>query len=163
MAAVTGAMNAWWTRWWPGRRRLRLTKGDVLGAHPVRNTLVAWEVNEHGEVVLQVPRRQDRLGRVLTRFFAAPDFKQIVLDEVGSEVWKLCTGQNNVDAIVRSLAKKYRLNRREVELSLSKYLQQLARRGLIGLSRVPIEEDSTQHTAQRTKRNAQRPDAGPSG
>ena len=138
---MTGAMGGWWTRWWPGRQRLRLTKADVLGAHPVRNQLVAWDVNEHGEVALQVPRRQDRLGRVLTRFFAAPEFKQIVLDEVGSEVWKLCTGQNSVDAIVRALAKKYRLNRREVELSLSKYLQQLARRGLIGLSRVPIEEE----------------------
>jgi hypothetical protein len=40
-----------------------------------------------------------------------------------------------VDGIVRQLAKKYRLNRREVELSLAKYLQQLARRGLIGLAK----------------------------
>jgi hypothetical protein len=143
-------MNSFWTRWWPRRRRLRLTKGDVLSAHPVRNGLVGWEVNEHGEVVLQVPRRQDRFGRVLTRFFAAPEFKQIVLDEVGSEVWKLCTGQNSVDAIVRSLAKKYRLNRREVELSLSKYLQQLAGRGLIGLSRVPIEESATPNAQRAT-------------
>jgi hypothetical protein len=144
MVPVTGAMSGFWARWWPGRRRPRLTKGEVLGAHPVRNGLVDWEVNEHGEVVLRVPRRQDRLGRVLTRLFAAPEAKQLVLDEVGSEVWKLCTGQNSVDAIVRALAKKYRLNRREVELSLSKYLQQLARRGLIGLSRIPIEEDRRQ-------------------
>src|SRR5262249_38662994 len=115
-------MSGWWARWWPGRRRGgggpthsagRLTKAGGRGASRLRNQLVAWDVNEHGEVVLQVPRRQDRLGRVLTRFFAAPESKQIVLDEVGSEVWKLCTGQNSVDAIVRALARKYRLNRRE--------------------------------------------------
>jgi len=45
-----------------------------------------------------------------------------------------------VDGIVRQLSTQYRLSRREVELSLSRYLQQLARRGLVGLSRVPVDE-----------------------
>ena len=139
-------MNSLLARWLPGRRRPRVTKGEVLGAHPVRNPLVEWDVNDHGEVVLRVPRRQDRVGRILTRLFAAPEFKQVVLDEVGSDVWQLCTGANSVDAIVRALAKKYRLNRREVELSLSKYLQQLARRGLVGLSRVAIKEAANTQT-----------------
>jgi hypothetical protein len=117
------------------RRQPRLTKGEVLAALPLRNPVVEWELNEHAEVVLKVPRRQDRVGKLLSRIFSAPEHKQIVLDEVGSDVWQLCTGENSVDAIVRTLSKKYRLNRREVELSLTKYLQQLARRGLIGLAR----------------------------
>jgi hypothetical protein len=118
----------------PGRRKQpRFTKQEVLRALPVRNSLVEWELNEAGEVLLKVPRRKDRVGRILSRFFAAPEFKQIVLDELGSEVWQLCTGTNSVDAIVQAVARKYKLNRREVELSLSNYLKTLAGRGLIGL------------------------------
>jgi hypothetical protein len=118
----------------PGRRKQpRFTKQEVLRALPVRNSLVEWEVNEAGEVLLKVPRRKDRVGRLLSRFFAAPDYKQILLDELGSDVWQLCTGANSVDTIIQAVARKYKLNRREVELSLSNYLKQLASRGLIGL------------------------------
>jgi hypothetical protein len=127
-------MTRFLERLWPGRRKQpRFSKQEVLRALPVRNTLVEWEVNEAGEVLLKVPRRKDRVGRILSRFFAAPDTKQILLDELGSDVWQLCTGTNSVDVIVQAVARKYKLNRREVELSLSNYLKQLATRGLIGL------------------------------
>lgn len=127
-------MKALLEKFLPGRRNQpRFTKQEVLGALPVRNSLVEWELTEAGEVLLKVPRRKDRVGRILSRFFAAPDFKQIVLDELGSDVWQLCTGANSVDTIVQAVARKYKLNRREVELSLSNYLKQLAGRGLIGL------------------------------
>src|SRR3954466_10934913 len=112
-----------------------ITRQEILAAVPVRNALVEWEANDQEEVVLKVPRRQDRVGRVLHRVFVAPPFKQVVLDEVGSDVWQLCTGENDVDTIVKSLARKYKLSRREVELSLANYLRTLAQRGLIGLTR----------------------------
>ena len=113
----------------------KISRHEILAAVPVRNSLVEWETNDHDEVVLRVPRRVDRVGRLLHRFFVAPPFKQVVLDEVGSDVWNLCTGENSVDAIVKTLAKKYKLSRREVELSLASYLRTLAQRGLIGLTR----------------------------
>jgi len=127
---MTGILRKFWSG---QRKQPRFSKQEVLRALPVRNTLVEWEVNEAGEVLLKVPRRQDRVGRILSRFFAAPDYKQILLDELGSDVWQLCTGTNSVDVIVQEVARKYKLNRREVELSLSNYLKQLATRGLIGL------------------------------
>jgi hypothetical protein len=111
----------------------KITRREILDAIPVRNTLVEWETNDQEEVVLKVPRREDRVGRLLHRVFVTPQFKQIVLDEVGSDVWHLCTGENSVDTIVKTLAKKYKLSRREVELSLANYLRTLAQRGLIGL------------------------------
>jgi Coenzyme PQQ synthesis protein D (PqqD) len=113
----------------------KITRQEILSAVPVRNTLIEWETNEHDEVVLKVPRRRDRVGRLLHRVFVAPPFKQVVLDEVGSDVWQLCTGENSVDAIVKTLAKKYKLSRREVELSLASYLRTLAQRGFIGLTK----------------------------
>jgi hypothetical protein len=120
----------------------------------VRNGLVSWELNDRGEVMLQVPRREDRVGRLLSRVFAAPEHRQIVLDTVGSEVWQLCTGRNSVDALVRALSQQHKFSRREAELSLSRYLQQLARRGLVGLSRVPVEEAQS---AEPTPQSAPEP------
>src|SRR5207237_5055515 len=83
----------------------KISRQEILSAVPVRNALVEWETNDHDEVVLKVPRRQDRIGRVLHRVFVAPPFKQVVLDEVGSDVWQLCTGENSAEAIVKTLAK----------------------------------------------------------
>jgi hypothetical protein len=119
----------------PKRFSPKIGRHEILAAVPIRNALVEWEMNDHEEVVLKVPRREDRVGKILHRIFAAPPFKQVVLDEVGSDVWQLCTGENNVDAIVKALARKYKLSRREVELSLANYLRTLAQRGLIGLQR----------------------------
>jgi hypothetical protein len=113
----------------------KITREEILAAVPVRNSLVEWETNEQEEVVLRIPQRQDQAGQLLRRFFAAPPFKQVVLDELGSDVWHLCTGENNVDAIVKEIARKYKLGRREVELSLANYLRTLAQRGYIGLAK----------------------------
>src|SRR5438876_9537626 len=96
----------------------KISRQEILAAVPVRNTLLEWETNDHDGVVLKIPRRQDRVGRIIHRVFVAPAFKQVVLDEVGSDVWQLCTGEKRVDAIVKALSEKYKLSRREVEWSL---------------------------------------------
>jgi hypothetical protein len=119
----------------PKKYAPQISRQEILAAIPVRNSLIEWESNDQDEVVLKVPRRQDRVGKILHRIFVAPPYKQVVLDEVGSEVWRLCSGENSVDTIVKSLAKKYKLSRREVELSLGTYLRTLARRGFVGLKR----------------------------
>lgn len=119
----------------------KISRQEILAAVPVRNALVEWETNEEEEVVLKIPRREDRTGRFLQRAFVAPPFKQVVLDELGSDVWHLCTGENSVDAIVKTLARKYKLGRREVELSLANYLRTLAQRGYIGLAKQPAISD----------------------
>ena len=131
----------------------KITREEILAAVPVRNSLVEWETNEQEEVVLRIPQRQDQAGRLLRRFFAAPPFKQVVLDELGSDVWHLCTGENNVDAIVKEIARKYKLGRREVELSLANYLRTLAQRGYIGLAKRQAPE--ARRPASRARR--QRP------
>jgi Coenzyme PQQ synthesis protein D (PqqD) len=125
----------------------KITREQILAAVPVRNSLVEWETNEQDEVVLKIPQRQDRAGRWLRRIFVAPAFKQVALDELGSDVWHLCTGENDVDAIVKAIARKYKLGRREVELSLSNYLRTLAQRGYIGLAKRETPDASRQLSA----------------
>ena len=122
------------------RRAGRITRKDILAAVPFRNPLIDWEIREAGaasregpEVLLRVPRRQDRWGKILNRLFEGPPYRQVVLDELGTDVWQMCDGETSVEALIRALAKKHKLERREVEISLTMYLRTLARRGFIGL------------------------------
>lgn len=115
------------------RKKPKLDKREALAIVPVRHPLVEWE-RKGDEVILSVPMRDDRLARFIKRIMKnVPDRRQIALDAVGSDVWELCDGRRNIDAVVTSLAKSHRLTRREAEVSVTMFLQTLAKRHLIGL------------------------------
>ncbi len=115
------------------RRKPVLDRGRALKAVPVRHPQVRFERNADGEVTLYLPRRKDRIGRALMWVFRVTSDKEIVLDEVGSDVWELCDGVNSVDAIVNGISKKYKITRRECETSIGAYLKTLGERNLVGL------------------------------
>lgn len=100
---------------------------------PLRHEQIQWEKTEEGEVLLKVPYRKDRLGKVVGFLVQLPEARAVQLDEVGSFVWGLCDGQHTVDAIVRLTSQEYKMNRRETEISVTAYLQMLAERRFIGL------------------------------
>src|SRR5207302_9481097 len=75
-------------------RAPRFTRAEALGAVPFRNERIEWELREEedGEdstplAVLRIPRRQDRWARLLNRFFEGPSHRQVILDELGTDVW----------------------------------------------------------------------------
>jgi hypothetical protein len=116
-----------------GRRaRSPLTREQALEARPVRNPSLKWRLNDQDEVEIIVPRRSDRLGRVLGYLFYVPTTRPLVLDEVGSRVWHLCDGERTVAEMVQTMCDEYKLGKREVEVSLTEYLRKLGRRGMIG-------------------------------
>jgi len=123
------------------RRAVQLSRREILAGVPFRNPLIEWEVraveNPGGEatdeVVLRVPRRQDPFFRLLNRLFEGPSHKQVILDELGSDVWRMCDGRTSMETLIQALASRHKLERREVEVSLTTYLKTLARRGFIGL------------------------------
>ena len=63
-----------------------------------------------------------------------PKSRVVALDEVGSFVWERCDGQNTVNSIVNALCSKYKLTRKEAEMSLLAYFRQLGKRGIIGFA-----------------------------
>ena len=83
--------------------------------------------------MLSIPRRADRLGKLIGVVFRVPDFKDIVLDEVGSSVWELCDGKHDMGGIIAETSKTFKLNRREAEVSVTTYIKMLAERKLVGL------------------------------
>jgi hypothetical protein len=106
-------------------------KDQVFHFRPVRNGAVEWETNEEGEAVLRVPRRDDRKGKVVGFLLHIPQTRSVQLDEVGTFVWNLCDGSNTVEGIVQKLARQFKMNRREVEVSVTTYLQMLSERNFI--------------------------------
>jgi hypothetical protein len=115
-----------------------LTREQAMQAWPVRNPALKVHVADDDIVTIELPRRKDWMGGMLGFLFSVPQAKPVQLDEVGSLVWNRCDGDHTVNDIVGALVDEYKLNRREVEVSLTEYLQSLAKRGMVGFA-VPRE------------------------
>jgi hypothetical protein len=122
------------------RRKRRRTKGEELvdratslASRPVRNRLVKWEENEDGHVVLHVPVRAMRRARggKGSRLFPAPETRDVVLDEIGSGVWRRADGEHTTEDLLAWMRERWQFSWKEAELGLTSYLRTLAKRGFI--------------------------------
>lgn len=116
------------------RRHKPLSREQSLTSIPVRNEAIEQERSDDGNVRLVIPRRDDWWVRGFARFFYVPKKRRITLDEIGSFVWELCDGHNDVRQIIRALAERYKLHRKEAEVSVVAYLRQLAKRRLVAIA-----------------------------
>ena len=114
------------------KSQLPLTREQAFEARPVRNPALKWRVNDEDFIEVIVPRRKDLFGRARGFLFFVPESRPITLDEVGTRVWNLCDGEHTVQDIVKALSSDYKLQRREVEVSLTEYLRTLGKKGMIG-------------------------------
>lgn len=119
-------------------RKPKLSRAQILGARPVRNPVVEWareqrDPDRPATALLRVPRRKDRWGNFVARMMKLPDHRRLELDEIGSDVWEMCDGTMNVEALTKAVCAKYHLNRRQGETSVTAYLRMLAERRLVAL------------------------------
>ncbi|MBI5834539.1 MAG: PqqD family protein [Armatimonadetes bacterium] len=110
-----------------------VSREEALGAQPVRNPAITWEVQDNGRVLLQVPMAVKPWMRLFRLLVTTPDHRMVELDEVGSDVWQWCDGEATVRDLVKRLAREHQLNPREAEVSLTQFLQTLAKRRFLGL------------------------------
>ena len=59
--------------------------------------------------------------------------RRLQLDTLGSSVWQMVDGSRTVAEIVEQFRKEHQLGIREAELSVTAFLKDLGRRGLIAL------------------------------
>ena len=114
----------------PGDDRAKARR-EFLALRPRRNPAVAW-ADEDGRVVLTVKRGTDWRVRALNIFFPIPEEKRVVLDPIGSDVWRLCDGAATVEVIARRIDKQFQVGPRQAELSLQQFFKDLVRRGYVG-------------------------------
>ncbi|HAZ62422.1 MAG TPA: hypothetical protein DCZ72_02250 [Armatimonadetes bacterium] len=126
-------------RWFGRRRAPQGTREEALALQPVRNPAIEWTVQDSGLVLLTVPLARRGWLKVASVLVPAPESKGVELDEVGSAIWQWCDGQTPVAELVARLTAEHRLNAREAEVSLTQFLQTLAKRRFIGLQVAPEE------------------------
>ena len=115
------------------RKKPQLSREQSLSAIPIQNNAVSVSRDDAGLVSISIPRKDSWWVNALSRVFFVPEEKRVGLDEIGSYVWDLCDGKNDVRSIIGQFQKEYRLNRKEAELSMLNYLKMLAKKKLIGL------------------------------
>lgn len=114
------------------KKQKHITREQMLSSRPAKNELVKWQKDENGEVTISIPRKKGWLIDMVAKFSRIPDQKRIALDEIGSEVWYMCDGKTTVENMIAQLSRKYKLNRKEAEISLTTYLKQLGKKRLVG-------------------------------
>jgi hypothetical protein len=114
-----------------------ISRSEALGSKPVRNREVEETKLESGDVMLTYPVRvKPWAGKLIDRFKGAsgqPHIKKLQLDALGTTVWELIDGRRSVKEVIKIFSERHQLHRREAEVSVSQFLRELGKRGLIGL------------------------------
>jgi len=115
----------------------RLTRVTALKCRPVKNVQVDEDRLDSGEVVLSYPTTMRPWFAGLVRRLGGPEaptrMKKLQLDTLGTAVWDLMDGRRTVRQLVRDFAEAYQLHPREAEVSVTRFLRDLGKRGIIGL------------------------------
>ncbi|WP_449462653.1 PqqD family protein [Tardisphaera miroshnichenkoae] len=121
---------------------------DLSKTYPVRNPSVAYHF-EGKEAQLEIPLKKPPSW--LTFFIDSPDKKVLRLDNIGSFVWSKCDGNYSIEDLIKQLSNNFKLNQIEARASLIKFLNDLAKRGLVAFLVKPsdLEKQSSKDDEQK--------------
>lgn len=129
-----------------------LTREQSLEAIPVRNAAVTFERDEDGLYTIHIPLRNTWWVKGLSRIFPLPsEGKKISLDEMGSTVLDMCDGETTVKEMIAQTAARFKLTRKEAEISLMAFLRELGKKGIIGLAVRKEDEDEETELQEDSK------------
>lgn len=107
------------------------SRAEWLAMRPLRNPQLGWHEDD-SHVVLTIQRATNWKTKLLGLLVPIPDEKTVVLDKIGTDVWKMLDGETTVGQIAKTLARSYQIEPREAELSLQQFFKELGRRGYVG-------------------------------
>ena len=111
-----------------------LSREASLDSIPLRNPGIKADRNEDGTVLLRLPPSPNWWARMVMKLLRVGDVERNVsLDELGSFVWDECDGKTTVRDLIRRFAERFKLNRKEAEVSIAQFLRMLAKRGFMGI------------------------------
>ncbi|MCP4694325.1 MAG: PqqD family protein [Desulfobacterales bacterium] len=114
-----------------------LSRAGALGCTPVKSG-DAWETSrDPAQVTLAYPvGMRPWIARLVRRFGGDHDrtrTKKLRLDALGASVWDMLDGKRTVKQVIEKFARIHQLNFKEAEASVTTFLRELGRRGLIGM------------------------------
>ena len=114
-----------------------ISRSQALAHTPVKSLQITEVRLETGEVLIEYPMAvRPWIAAVARRLGGKQDHvqtKKLQLDTLGTSVWDLVDGDRSVKRIVKIFAETHRLENREAEISVTQFIRELGRRGLIGL------------------------------
>lgn len=125
------------------KKGIRVKREQWLKSIPIR-TVEEYEVDDKGNIVIIVEVvEKGVIAKILNLFsiIPPPRYKKIVLDKIGSKIWLLCDGKHTIEDIIKSVIKETGLSRRNIEIAVYTYINQLIMKGLLQLQ-LPIEGGS---------------------
>ncbi len=119
------------------RKKPALTRDQALACTPVRNDIVSWEVLDSGLVRIEyVLVLKPLLKSISERFGGARDelpTRKLELDALGSQVWQMIDGNRTTAQLIEEFARLQKISNQEAEQSITQFLRELGKRGLIAL------------------------------
>jgi hypothetical protein len=114
-----------------------ISRAAALDRIPVKNRQISEERLETGEVLIRYPVIMRPFFAGLAKRFGGQEvqtrMKKLQLDELGSSVWNLMDGNRSVRQLVKMFAETHQLETREAEVSVTQFIRELGRRGLIAM------------------------------
>ncbi|MFW2367515.1 MAG: PqqD family protein [Desulforhopalus sp.] len=111
------------------------TRTEALAGVPEISPAINWETVENGEILIEYPLPlKPFFIQLVSRFRKTREqklTKKVQLDTVGSLVWQMFNGENDVKQIIYAVSKEKRLSLHEAEISVTTFIRELGRRGLI--------------------------------
>ena len=109
-----------------------LTREQSLKSIPIQNIGIR-EIEENGTFKIIYKRDAPLFAGLVKRFNLPQPEKTIIMDEIGTYVWRLIDGKKTTEEIIEIFRKKYPLPRREAEVSIVAHLKNLMTRGAISV------------------------------
>lgn len=115
-----------------------MTRLEALAFKPVKSRQISEIRLETGEVVIEYPLAvRPLIAAVARRLGKSPQdlvqTKKLQLDALGTFVWDLVDGKHSVRRMIKIFAETHRLENREAEVSVTQFIRELGKRGLLGL------------------------------
>jgi hypothetical protein len=114
-----------------------ISRAAALDRIPVKNRQISEERLETGEVLIRYPVIMRPFFAGLAKRFGGQEvqtrMKKLQLDELGSSAWNLMDGNRSVRQLVKMFAETHQLETREAEVSVTQFIRELGRRGLIAM------------------------------
>ncbi len=111
------------------------SRSEALACVPVIMPQAQWVKQENGDILVEYPFvAKPLLQAIFNRFNGANQQKltrKLQLDGLGSQVWAAIDGEKSVAELIRDFAESSTMSMQEAELSVTTFLRELGKRGLI--------------------------------
>lgn len=119
------------------KRPTPLTRDQALTCIPVRNNVVNWQFLDSGLIQVEYALvLKPFLHSIFQRFNPAPaevPTRKLQLDGLGTQVWQMIDGSRSTADLIEEFAASQKISIAEAEQSITLFLRELGKRGLIAL------------------------------